>query len=271
MQRDSIRDNLTKEDMAAYIEMELSADIEHALCFVLVEGSSDIRFGRKIFAEETVLYESFAGKEGLRELLEETSLNDDRVIAIRDRDYVDTQTLPDRMFVYDTSCLEMMLLKNADVCHGFCGVYCGEDGSSADTLHDAMRSLSPYSVARRKNEEQGLGINFDRAGFGDLVQPGASFPIDTLFDRVHIAEELREACKTEAEGLETEQLYDITNGHDICRYLGCIADEGNGKKLGEVRVRNILLCSYRKEDFKQTELYRAIRAYESQHGLHYIN
>lgn len=270
MQRDSISDSLTKEDIVAYIEAELNADISHELCFILVEGASDVKFVRRVFAEHVVPYESFAGKNGLTELIEDSSIRDERVIAVRDRDYVDPETLPERMFVYDTCCLEMMLLKNRDVVQGFCSVYCEEDGSGSALLQQALRALSPYSVARRRNEEQGLGINFEKAGFGDLVQRGGEFPVDLLFDRVRIPEELRAACREEACELSVEELYEITNGHDICRFLGGIADEGNGKILGEAKVRNVLLCSYRKEDFRQTGLYDAIRTYQTRYGLYYV-
>lgn len=116
---DSIRDNLTKEDIVAYIEAELNADMDGTLSIVLVEGSRDIMLGKKLFDKNVVFYESFSGKEGLNELLEETSIMDSRVIAVRDKDYVRMDALSDRMFVYDESCMEMMLLRNEDILQGF--------------------------------------------------------------------------------------------------------------------------------------------------------
>lgn len=266
---DSIRDNLTKEDITAYIEAELNADMDGTLSIVLVEGSRDIMLGKKVFDKNVVFYESFSGKEGLNELLEETSIMDNRVIAVRDKDYVRMDSLSDRMFVYDESCMEMMLLKNEDILQGFFSVYCRENNSCADILYNAMRELSPYSMARKKNEEQGLGIKFSK-GFGDLVGRGAVVLIDELFRRQGISDDLRDLCKREANLLEVEDLYQITNGHDICKYLGCIADDGKGRLLGEEGVRNVLICSYRKEDFKKTALYSALMEYQLRFGLQYV-
>ena len=266
---DSIRDSLKKEDIVAYIELELNADMNNSLPVLLVEGINDIVLCGKIFEENVVIYESFAGKAGLDDLMEEASLSDSRVIAVRDKDYMDIKNLPERMFVYDASCMEMMLLKNEDVINGFCSVYCGVKKGGRDYLHNAMKALSPYSILRKKSEEQGLRINFDR-GLGGFIQEGECFQVDELFRKVGITDEMGEACKTEAALLGTEELYDVTNGHDICRYLGCTAREGKGKNLGEERVRNILICSYRKEDFKKTKLYGSIKEYQSRYGLCFV-
>ncbi len=269
MQRDSVRDSLTKEDIIAYIRAELDADLDNELCLVLVEGEADIKFCKRVLNENVVLYESFSGKEGLNTLIEEQSINDYRVIAIRDKDYVKIETLKDRVFVYDESCLEMMLLKNEDVLQGFFNVYCENERSSFEILNDVIRQLSPYSVARKKNEEQRLGINF-KSGFGDLIING-QLRIDELFDRVGLSETLKEECKREAASLSLEDIYNITNGHDICKYLGHIAYKKKRGDLAEEIVRNSLLCSYRKNDFKQTHLYTLIKDYQLQYMLHFVS
>lgn len=266
MARDSIRDSIKKEDLIAYIEFELNADINHERSIVLVEGSDDIKLCKKIFEENVIFYESFSGKTGLHEIIEDDII-ESRVIAVRDKDYVNIETLPERMFVYDTCCMEMMLLKNQEVLRGFCDVYCGDGQSCTDILHNAMQELSPYSVARRKNEEQDLGINFNK-GFADLIRDGR-LQIDELFLRVGMSEEFREMCKEEAAALDIEELYDITNGHDICKFLERIAV--NGKKLGENGVRSILICSYRKGDFRETKLYDSIHQYQLQYDLQFVS
>ncbi len=266
---DSIRDNLTKTDIIDMVLLELNADIEHKLHIVFVEGTDDILFGKKVFEEYVVILESFSGKEGLTELLECAELaSEPRVIAVRDKDYADENTFSDRMFVYDASCLEMMLLKNHDVRKGFCDIYCATDQSCEELLENAMHELAAYSLARKKNEQEGLGLRF-RAGFGDMLKRGG-FCVDKLFQRERFSDELKEACKREAAVLSEEELFEITNGHDICKYLAAISVNGKGNTMGEADVRKTLLCAYRKEDFKETRLYSKIKQYQIQYQLQFL-
>lgn len=267
---DSVRDNLTKEDITTTIEMELNADISNNICILLVEGSTDKKFARRVFRENVVCYESFSGKNGLMELMEEPIIQDNRVIAVRDRDYCNINELPERMFTYDTSCLELMLLKSEEVAAGIhCTYYIGMF-SPEELLTNAMRKLAPYSILREKNEKNNMKIQFQRVGFGDLVKSEDQFEIDQLFQRLHVSDSLAEDCKREASFVETDQLYDITNGHDICIFLGEILKNA-GKKLGETGCRNALLNGFRKNDFQRTQLYGKIKAYQSEHELKFVD
>ncbi|MDE6887684.1 MAG: hypothetical protein K2P45_03445 [Eubacterium sp.] len=266
---DSIRENLTKTDIIDMVLFELNADIEHKLHIVFVEGTDDILFGKKVFEEYVAVLESFSGKEGLKELLECAELSSEpRIIAVRDKDYADESALSDRMFVYDGSCMEMMLLKNYDVLKGFCDIYCMTEGSCTELLTNVMHELAAYSVARKRNEQEGLGLRF-RAGFGDMIKRG-EFCLDELFQREGFSDELKEACKREAAALSVAELYEITNGHDICKYLAAISVNGKGNTMGEADVRKTLLCAYRKEDFKETRLYRKIKQYQIQYQLQFL-
>ncbi|MCI9439842.1 MAG: hypothetical protein HFH15_01135 [Ruminococcus sp.] len=270
---DSIRSNQTKDDLVTTIKLELSADIRKKKCFLLVEGNDDVIFSRKIFQKDVVCYESFSGKAGLDELIESSELGDYRVIAIKDKDYCNVEALPERMFVYDNSCLELMILKNGEVVKG---LYCTYYECYAGTLPEekivlnAMRKLAPYSILRMKSEKQGLNINFSKVGFGDLIESEDSFRIEQLFARLNISDEMVNECKEESLDWEDELLYEITNGHDICLFLGRIFLNA-GKPLGESGVRNIMLSNYRKSDFAQTKLYHQIKEYQSQYGLQYVN
>lgn len=123
MRRDSIRRNETKEDMITTLRMELSADIFHKKSILLVEGSDDVKFAKKVCDRDVVCYESFSGKEGLGELIEAPDIRDERIVAVRDRDYCDAGMLPERMFAYDACCLELMLIKSKEVEEGLCLTY----------------------------------------------------------------------------------------------------------------------------------------------------
>ena len=64
--RNSIRDNITKDEIIAEIQLELDADITHNLSIVVVEGIDDVTFFRGKLAQNVDIKESFSGKDGVK-------------------------------------------------------------------------------------------------------------------------------------------------------------------------------------------------------------
>lgn len=268
---DSIRENETFEDMITTLRMELNADVQRNKSLVLVEGSDDVKFVERIFEEHVVCYESFSGKNGIRQLLEDELLQDSRIIGIRDKDYADVSDFPERMFCYDTCCLEMMLLKCKEVAKGLCRTYYKGNKSQEQMLLDAMKQLAPLSVLRQENERNVWNIDFKRgAGMGDCIEEETeTLNQQMLFDKLGQNFLTLRDCQQTAVEWSDEVLYEKTNGHDICRFLGRILKSGKGD-MGENRVRDALICSYRNSDFKDTELYGCLNDYQRQNQLFYV-
>ena len=265
---DSIRENRTPEDVAREIKMMFDEDIDEELCVVLVEGSDDVKFMEDILEENVECVESpCGGKHGLNELIENPLIQKKEVLAIRDKDYMDIEVLPDRMFVYDGCCLETMILSNLDVAEKFYKFYQG-NLEKAYYIINAMRQLAPYSVLRKKNELECLGINFEKVGFGDLVAENG-MELIKLFERVKQSERFC-LCKEEADNIKDVDLWDITNGHDLYTYLGILSKCGK-KTLGKDGVKEVLLAIYRKTDFKTTKLYQSILLYQQKNRLKFVN
>lgn len=60
----SIRSNLTKNDIISEIKLSISADyLDNKKVFLLVEGNSDVLFLKKFVNEYVELLESFSGKK----------------------------------------------------------------------------------------------------------------------------------------------------------------------------------------------------------------
>ena len=70
--------------------------------------------------------------------------------------------------------------------------------------------------------------------------------------------------------VEENELWNITNGHDLCTYLGTVSNLGKNR-LGEEGVRNILFGMYRKNDFKKTKLYDTLLQYQTRNGLKFVS
>lgn len=266
---DSIRENRTKEDILEEIRLERSEDIRNEKCFVIVEGSDDVLFAKKIFCENVICMESFAGKTGLQEILEEDEQESDDIIGIRDRDYVNERDLSQRIFLYDHCCLELMLLADRCTSTSFHQIYYKGKSTCELFLINAMRQLSAYSILRKKNETEELGINFRNVRFGDLVDFASERLNDEeLFLRAK-EQERYVRCKQEADAVDDQALWNITNGHDICTFLGRLSKSGKAN-MNEDRVRNVLLVSYRKEDFVKTQLYQDVLSYQRQKHLRFL-
>lgn len=93
--------------------------------------------------------------------------------------------------------------------------------------------------------------------------------INKIFENMNLPQNIRDECMQEVENTSSDELLDIMNGHDLCKILGKIMQSGNGD-MGENRVRDALICSFRKNDFKQTDLYDKLLNYQQQHNLKYV-
>lgn len=268
---DSIRGNRTLEDVVTEIEQELSVDISGHAVIVLVEGSDDIYFMKNIMPEEVICIESHTGKHGLDELAELPVFQKKEVIAVRDRDYANPDTFPEGMFAYDKCCLELMLLSNRDVANSFYNIYYKGHHTKEDFVIKAMRELAPYSLLRRKNEWEGLRINFERSKFRGLIEDNGNIKINSIFENLEQSEKVLNECCLQARALENEELWDITNGHDMCYYLGRFSQWNSKGPMGEQLTRLTLMGMYRQKDFEDTELYHLIYTYQEEKQVHFVN
>ena len=266
---DSIRENQKLEDLVTSLKMELDNDYEYKLSIVLVEGSDEVKLINKIFDDNIVCYESFSGKHGLDDLIGNDKIIDNRIIAIRDKDYCDIQELPDRMYTYDTCCMETMIINNEEIRKSLFDTYYTGNNDKELLYDKIVKELKPISVLRRKNEKENLQLNFNRMGLLNCYDETNCLDINKIFENMNLSQNIRDECIREVENTSSDELLDITNGHDLCKILGKIMQSGNGD-MGENRVRDALICSFRKNDFKQTDLYDKLLKYQQQHNLKYV-
>lgn len=268
---DSIRENIAKEDMVTTILMELSEDVENEKSVVLVEGSDDIELTKHLFAEHVIIKESYAGKHGLKDLILHEALNEKPVIAICDRDYDSEKEFPERMFAYDHCAMELMLLSCREVADRLYDVYYKGPGNQSDYIQKGLRSLAPVSALRMKNEQNRLGINFRHVRFGKWLSETGEVDIRGIFKGLSQTDEMEEECRREAAAFAEDELWDVTNGHDICTYLGAFSFRASNKVMGEEAVRKVMIFGYRKDDFKKTQLYKKIFNYQKEHHTLYLD
>lgn len=103
MGNNSIKNNLGKDDIISDIVLSMGADIKRKNVYLIVEGEGDKKFLRKFLSNNVNIYESFSGKQGVKEIVEYFK-HDIKVIGIRDRDY-HHDYISEKLFYYDYNCL----------------------------------------------------------------------------------------------------------------------------------------------------------------------
>lgn len=266
---DSIRENRTWEDVVQEIKMEFDADIERKCSIVLVEGKDDCRFIRKIFWNDVIAIESPSGKSELEKIILDERVKNNRLIAIRDKDYMNIDDLSPQMFVYDKSCLEVMLFANDNVRKDYYDIYYSGKKNCEEYVRNIFRELAPFSILRKHNEEDGGGINFN-IGIAHCFDDEEKMNIAKIFNILNQTPERLSECFDEANAMCDDMLWNITNGHDFYRLLATKTKVG-GKLTNENGVMQLILGLYRLEEFKSTDLYKDLCTYQSENEVKFVD
>ena len=260
---------------------------DEEIVVLLVEGSDDVDFFNKVFKNvpNIKIFDSYSGCEGLYDLLDEPALQlpliKSRIVAVRDKDYTDPAQYPPRMFCYDYCALELMILHHPCIQEGLNELY---------ALHkkehfplDMMRRIAPFSLLRQRNFLYKWGIAFRSIldhpenieveeetfvkGKPQIKKKTRPLPnIERLFslhekDYPELMAGQYQSCKNAADLLPDDELWNITNGHDICMALGNLSLFMSGA-LGEDGYRALMIkVLYRPDDFKDTVLYGKLSTY----------
>ena len=227
MMRNSIRDNLTKDEIIAEIQMELDADITHKLTVVVVEGIDDVTFFRGKFAQNVDIKESFSGKVGVKEIVE--LFSDNRVIGVCDRDYDSVCENNNKVLFYDYSCLEMMMISNSEALSSFCHTfYRGQEQPEVVRIH-ILEDLKWVSCYRKLSAQNAWAVRFTAINYNtsfddklrkinySVVMQQLKNSNPGLVGRDHTQlQQVSNLCRTTN---CVQDLLNITNGHDFLYYF----------------------------------------------------
>lgn len=172
--------------------------------------------------------------------------------------------------VNDSCCLETMLLSNSAIKEGLYDTYHGGSDKMDELFDNVIIQLGTISMLRRKQAKENLSINFNKMKLLDCYDDISGI-LDSkkLFENLGLKDDIYNECKERALHLSITELYENTNGHDLCRILGKIFKAKKGD-IGEERVRNAMICSYRKSDFEETDLYSKLLMYRQNYNVKYV-
>ncbi len=268
----SIRNYLDKETAISEIRLLLYSDYERKKTFIVVEGEDDCRFLKGIVNEDVDIIESFSGKHGVLEILSE--FNDDRVIGVRDKDCDSIIEYP-RMFYYDYSCLEVMLIMNDLTWQSLCNQFYDGELNAKELRSKVFNDLKWLTLFRKLDSEKAWGIRFNGFSYSNAWDDD-----ECCFDNElgFIALKKINADKREEQLIQYKIDVDgqlayfdncdlpfFTQGHDCINYFKCICDRGNGiviKTIGQV-----LRGAYRMDDFEKSNLYESLIRYSNNTGI----
>lgn len=280
MGQNSIRCNLSKEDIIAEIRLTLSADFEHKKGIVVVEGEDDILFFNGKLHPDVDLRESFSGKCGVEEIV--CYFSDDRVIGICDIDYDSRSTCP-KMLYYDYSCLEMMLISNNSVFSSFFYAYYQGSKSPQEIRQQILSNLKWLSLYRKLSSNNSWGVRFNGLSIAKAFdQNDQTIDITNLLGQIHTInpglishnrEQLRLLSEAYRGEYTLEQYLLITQGHDFLYFFQALCEvskRSKGKSPSVEELFRALLCSCHRENFFEFELYQNLISYQDTYGVLFL-
>ncbi len=278
MDYNSIKCNLSKDDIISDIKLCLGADINRINTYVIVEGIDDIRFIKKYISSNVLLYESFDGKNGVMEIVDTFFGVNKRVIGIRDKDYC-TCLGSAKIHYYDYSCMEMMLIDNEDTFNAiFCEYYAGDKEANLLMMY-LLSELQFLSCIRMCNETDGWGILLDGVSIVNAFD-AIGFKVDhsILINKVNSmnrgfldASKILYLKSKFVESPTIKYLLGITQGHDFIKLFATICNlyTKNGVNVKDIAAS--LRCAYKKEYFICTNLYTTLNDYQKSNNLNILS
>lgn len=263
----SVREKLDKADTISEIRLMLGHS-KSTVC-VVVEGADDQKLFRPLLSENVQLFQSYASKIGVDEIVKQHFPKNKRVIGIRDKDYLDRPESK-RSFFCDYCCAEMMIIA-LDSC--FERIYCNfykKDDYDCNTLRlHCLERLEKLSKLRQLNEQKHWSVVFDG------IKPGKFYKADISSMEIAVLRELnnqnpnnaidpaREAlCKALPKCINLSDYLNITNGHDFI-HLFCIVCLDKHSKASIEAIETTMRGTFGKNDFKQTALYANLLTYQT--------
>ena len=280
MGTNSIRTNLSKEDIISEIKLSLGEDFKREKTYLLVEGQDDWKFLKGIVDSKVIIFESFSGKQGIQEIIEAHFKQIPNVIGIRDRDYL-TKELDKNIFFYDYSCMEMMFIKNDVVFESIFQEYCSEQIMPLIIREKLLNELRFIGLLRKYNEVNNWNIRFKGLSIAKAYDNiNKAIDINNIIEQINgcnnnflnanidkLVEILEEAKKIS--GLEEVLL--ITQGHDFSALFAAYCKKESGPAIGAAQIEQSLRCSFRESDFRKTDLYNALLDYQGEYRLSIVS
>lgn len=281
----SLKKSDNKDEIISLTRMILGESKESIVA--IVEGESDEKFLNNYVHDDVLVKESCGGCRDVDYIIDNLNRiipKNRRFIGIKDRDY--NSISPEiNKFYYDYNSLETFLFSIDEVLKKVCNeYYLGEKDKNVLREHIIME-LRILSTIRKLNAIYGWELKFsaisiDKLYSADLLQLDSEGVIKSINDsnKSFFDKNPEKLSLIEVElnkEIDYEGLLSITQGHDLINLFHSICNIERskvGKKKG-LQVQDIdsslrLSCSI--ADLMETNFYKELKDYESQHGINIL-
>lgn len=275
------RQDITYQDKLNELRLDLSHPNSRGICFVLLEGESDIKLFRKFFNSQNCKVETIPGgsskvENAVSELISLYEL----VIGIRDADFINLDTIPysiRNMFLTDFHDIEMTIIANDDLISAIFFEYTDIPQENHIPIREQLVSIiEGISLLKWLNETENIELVFHKIGFMDLVSfSDLTLDFDQYFSRIiskspnaKIIDIMEIEIKIAVLKSLGKHPFQLCNGHDFVRILAeFIRKQGKTNGINDNTIESILRTSFTKEKFYTTQLFTSIKDWSDTKGL----
>lgn len=247
--------------------------------FILLEGTTDIKLFRKFFVKEYADTTGLDGKEKVVEALEKLiSEGYTKIIGIKDADFDNILTLSNinNLFITDLHDMEIQMINSSSL-DSLVAEYGDNHINIVDIKTQVYNNALIIGYARLFNEKKKLecgerDLSFDSLTFqnfialhnNELILDKNKFFLELINEskkrkpNIQITNEELESEINKLKAQYTDK-YQICSGHDVSKLIGFILLKNpNGNE-----IEKSLRLSYPFEDFKNTQLYKDLLAWQN--------
>lgn len=274
----SIKDNLPVDCVIADVQQRLRDGTQRVL--VLVENENDAVLYRPFFDEKNVVIQppstTHGGCRFFVTILSALAKYQSRLCAIKDADFDNlNNTRPSitNLFFTDGHDVEMMIFKDESIIPNVFNILNCQHNSQ-EILQSALDYLRPLSIIKWMNSIGDFNINFGVIHMNQCI--------DKVFspsDWINFIYSVEPNSRPNVRVISMEQfddfnnshpdvdLFQLTNGHDVCDYL--LSKITCPNKPSKTVFHNFLQLAYtsRGISFKNTTLYHEIRNWSISNNL----
>ncbi|AQQ70032.1 hypothetical protein SMSP2_00369 [Limihaloglobus sulfuriphilus] len=272
-----MRRYLDENDIMNEIRLELRHPSTRDNVWVLVEGPTDQRLFSKLLDADKVRVEIVhgGGVEPLLRAIEKLARETDRIVAIRDSDFIRLEgKFPDQqdLYITDAHDAEMMMAASNPTFRSLVSEYLTNRlDDYLDLRDEILRSIAFAGAARWLNHINSLTINFSKLGLGSCYR-GKQLRLHKkkYLRKLHAASpnRVRDLNLEEVEKAmrKFKDLFNLCHGHDFEKVVSLHISQVTSKDIRDDDVGKTLRLAYSFIEFAKTELYKSLRGWEREHG-----
>jgi len=269
--------HLSENDTIGEIRQSSRHPIGKTYMWVLVEGITDQKLYTKLLDCETTKVEIVhgAGVKALRNVMQILVKESDRVIGIRDADFLRLdrqQETTERLFITDTHDAEMLMLACDTVFQHLLCEYIPRESSQFLMLREKLlSSLAFLGGVRWLNSLEDLGLRFEGIGLGGFYDAA-----NLQLDKIRCIQNVETRSPNKKRSIQEQEInhqisgitdyFNLCNGHDAVKGLALYITSKSDKGVKDVELERALRIAYRKEDFATTALYSELKKWQSTSG-----